>query len=316
MTANERYLAWIATGGTIAGSGTGHTYTAGALPAELLCTRWGLNSPLPLRLITPYQIDSKEATPHHWRRLRDAVAAAIADPACAAVVITHGTDTLEESAALLALTLAPDRPIVLTGAMRPADDPASDGPANWHLASTVALDPTTPPGVYVAFVGALYPALGVRKIATTETAAFAAVAAGRDNLSQPFVPTSAEPARAPLPWPDPWPHVALLPCTALDDPAALTTAVAQGSRGAVLLCPGHGSLPRRWEAPVVDATAQGVAVVRASRCPLGPVLPHPIDASLGTWPAGRLSAAQARVALALVTATADPRTLWYQIAQP
>ncbi len=316
MTAPERYLAWIATGGTIAGSGTGHTYTAGALSAESLRARWGLTAPLPLRLITPYQIDSKEATPHHWRRLRDAVATALADPACAAVVVTHGTDTLEESAALLALTLAPDRPIVLTGAMRPADDPASDGPANWHLASLVALDSATSPGVYVAFSGAIYPALGVRKIATTESAAFATVATKRGHPSWPRAQTSADLACAPLPWPDPWPQVALLPCTALDDPAALTNAVAQGVCAAVLLCAGHGSVPSCWADSVAAATAQGVAVVRASRCLLGPVLSHPIDATLGTWPAGILSATQARVALALVTTAPDPRSLWYRIAQP
>lgn len=321
------HLVWIATGGTIAGAGVGHTYTAGAIAAETLAARWRVTSSLPVRVRTPYQIDSKEATPETWQQLHKAVTAALATPGCCGILVTHGTDTLEESAALLALTLAPSIPVVLTGAMRPADDPESDGEANFRAALAIAADRATPPGVWVAFAGKIFPALGVRKTHTCARDAFAAVeplaASNAHAPLLPAFPSSPHPADRlrsepglPLPFPAVWPTVPLLSCTAWDE-AALPTTTAPAA-AFVLLSPGNGSIPSRWHAAIRAATASGTPVIRASRCGFGPVLPHPIDDELGTWPAGVLSAAQARVAAALLTnATAAPearQTLWRAIA--
>ncbi|GLW60260.1 L-asparaginase [Hydrogenophilus thermoluteolus] len=324
------HLAWIATGGTIAGAGVGHTYTAGAIAAETLAARWRLGLSLPVRVHTPYQIDSKEAAPKTWQQLHTAVSAALAAPGCRGILVTHGTDTLEESAALLALTLNPSVPIVLTGAMRPADDPKSDGEANFRAALALAVDAATPPGVWVAFAGKRFPALGVRKTHTCARDAFAAVEpldASDASLPMPapYAPASSRrgvdcsPSAPglPLPLPTVWPSVPLLSCTAWDD-VALLEAMVPAVPALVLLCPGHGSVPTRWYPAIRAATARGTHIIRASRCALGPVQPHPIDAELGTWPAGILSAAQARVAAALVT-NATPvhderRALWRAIA--
>jgi L-asparaginase len=324
----KRHLTWIATGGTIAGRGCGHTYTAGALTAETLRAQWGIakHDDCPIAVVTPYQIDSKDATPAHWHTLHESVVRALASPDCTGIVITHGTDTLEESAALLALTLVPSVPVVLTGAMRPADDPESDGEANFRAALAIAADRATPPGVWVAFAGKIFPALGVRKTHTCARDAFAAVEPLETATTEPAhtpAPASARsahripPDSLPLPLPADWPAVPLLSCTAWDD-AVLLNAAVPAAAAFVLLSPGNGSIPSRWHAAIRAATASGTPVIRASRCGFGPVLPHPIDDELGTWPAGVLSAAQARVAAALLTnATAAPearQTLWRAIA--
>ncbi|GAB6050870.1 asparaginase [Hydrogenophilus islandicus] len=311
-TPSPHHLAWVATGGTIAGRGSGYTYTAGALSADRLADAWQLDLPLPLRVTTPYQIDSKEAGPSHWQQLHTAVAAALATPGCQGVVVTHGTDTLEESAALLALTLPHAVPVVLTGAMRPADDPQSDGATNFRFAASLLVAAKTSPGVWVAFAGKRFPALGVRKIATLDCDAFTAVT-WPPGETRPI----AAPLEIPLPFPAPFPTVPLIPVSAWDDPNRVLAA-AEACAAIVLLCPGHGSLPHAWHAAVRAVTARGIPVVRASRCPLGPVLPHPIDDELGTWPAGVLGSAQARVAAAIVIAVTPHREtaapLWRAIA--
>ncbi len=308
----QRHIAWIATGGTIAGAGTGTVYAAGTYDAETLLARLGLVPPLPLRPSEPYRIDSKDATPAHWRQLRDALQMALAAPDCAGAVISHGTDTLEETAAVLALTLPAPVPVVLTGAMHPADDPHADGPANLVAAFDLIARNALPAGVWLAFAGRVFAALGVRKVHTTALAAFADPTL--DGEKAKILSAMAPPL---LPFPDPWPEVALLPCTAWDDPNTLSAARARGAAAAVLLAPGNGSLPDVWHKAIRDAVHAGLCVVRASRCGWGAVTPHPLDEALGTVPAGKLSAAQARVAAAIViAATNDPsrrRTLWQHV---
>ncbi|MCX7946576.1 MAG: asparaginase domain-containing protein [Hydrogenophilus sp.] len=308
------HIAWIATGGTIAGSGNAHYYQAASFSPTALLNRWALTPPLPLRLLTPFQIDSKNATPSHWCQLHSAVTHALTTAGCRGVVITHGTDTLEETAAFLTLTLLPSRPVVLTGAMRPADDPQTDGPTHFAGALAYAAAPTSPPEVVISFAGTCWPALGFRKIATRSAVPFA--------IESPLLTASPQssPSRAPaetarphleppplierlppppLLVPQRWPRISLLSATPLDEPAILTHLLDNvGIEGAVLLLPGHGSVPDAWYS-VIAAAARTIPIVRASRCALGPVSPHPIDSELGTIAAGHLPPSQARVALSL-----------------
>jgi L-asparaginase len=89
------------------------------------------------------------------------------------VVVTHGTDSLEETAVLTELLHEGDQPVVFTGAQRPFDDPDGDGPANLALALSTAADPSLRgAGVLVAFADTLLPAVGARKVSTEGAAAF------------------------------------------------------------------------------------------------------------------------------------------------
>lgn len=306
-------LLWLATGGTLAATGRGIAYHAGALsPEALLAAIPEAGQYAELELASPFAMDSKDATPHHWLRLHAAITQALARPELAGLVLSHGTDTLEETATLLALTLAPTKPVVLTGAMRPPSEAGADGPRNLLHAIRLAADPDTPPGVFLVFGEAVFPAMGLRKAHTLALQPFAAEPRGALGSAFPWRPPPLEERASPLPLPHPWPTVALLSATALDAPEALRQTQETGAAAAVLLLPGHGSVPEAWEAPIADATAAGLLVVRASRCGLGPVLPHPVNQRLGTLPAGLLSAPAARVAAALVAPfpPAERQILW------
>ena len=136
----------LATGGTIAGEADPDArpgrYRAGVRPVEaLLAAVPGLDALGPLTARQILALDSKDMTPSDWLTLLAATRAALDEPACAGVVILHGTDTLEESAFYLHLTMNSSKPVVLTGAMRPATSLSADGPINIRDAVAVAASP-------------------------------------------------------------------------------------------------------------------------------------------------------------------------------
>ncbi|MCB1961249.1 MAG: asparaginase, partial [Rhodocyclaceae bacterium] len=125
-------LTLISTGGTIAGrAGDGAdttAYQAGALdPASLLAALPEAAAYATLDTHALLAIDSKDMTPAHWLTIARAIAGRLAQPDCDGVVLTHGTDTLEETAWFLHLVLPPGKPVVLTAAMRPASALSADG---------------------------------------------------------------------------------------------------------------------------------------------------------------------------------------------
>ena len=221
----------------------------------------------------------------------------------AGVVITHGTDTLEETAYFLQRVLAPAKPVVLTAAMRPASALSADGPANLLDAVTVASDPRAR-GVTLAFAGAVWHPIGLRKVHTLRTSAFEGSDCG------PVARLEGGVLRAFRAWPtgealglariaaapDAWPRVEIVLNHAGADGRLVDAAVAAGAAGLVVAGTGHGTLSARLDAAVARARDAGVRVVRASRCAFGPVLPH--DAQ-DAEAAGELSAVQARVELQL-----------------
>ena len=143
----KRRIAVLATGGTIAGTGTAPsrsaTYDAATVPVDgLLAALPALSEVAEIVCEQVSQVDSKNMTLALWARLRDRVQAALDDPQIDGVVITHGTDTLEETAYWLHLTTSSDKPVVLTGAMRPSTALSADGPANLYDAIAVAAHPS------------------------------------------------------------------------------------------------------------------------------------------------------------------------------
>ncbi|MFJ1749513.1 asparaginase [Streptomyces sp. NPDC088116] len=192
-----------------------------------------------------------------------------------AVVITHGTDSMEETAFALALTHADDRPIVLTGAQRPADDPAADGPRNLASALTWAAHPAARShGVSAVFDGAVWPAVGLRKTDTLAPAAFSAPGRGPlARLDDGRVRLIARPPRpaALIAAEDlgRLPRVDVVPLYVGCDTVLLDAAVAAGARGVVLCAFGAGNAPPAVTAAVERLVAQGVVVAVASRVPTG-----------------------------------------------
>ncbi|RDG30538.1 asparaginase [Streptomyces corynorhini] len=191
------------------------------------------------------------------------------------VVITHGTDSMEETAFALALVHDDDRPIVLTGAQRPADDPAADGPRNLAAALTWAAHPAARRhGVGAVFDGAVWPAIGLRKTDTLAPAAFGAP--GRGPLARVDDGRARLIGRPPRPAAlisaddlGRLPRVDVVPLYVGCDTALLDAAVAAGARGVVLCAFGAGNAPPEVTEAVGRLVADGIAVAVASRVPTG-----------------------------------------------
>lgn len=310
-------IALVATGGTIAGQADSATdttaYTAGTLGAdELVAAVPGLGDIAELRTETLFRVDSKDMTPGHWLTLARRVAELAEQADVDGVVVTHGTDTLEESAFFLHLTLATDKPVVFTAAMRPASALSADGPMNLYGAVRVAASPAFRGlGTLVVMNDRVYSARHVAKQHTRAVDAFGAT--DGEPLGWASPPTLARrPARTehgdvPLAgldtanWP---PAVEILYVGAGSSPALLAACRQLGAAGAILALPGNGSMPASWMGEIEAAIAAGFPLVRASRVPAGAVSPH--DGLPGLLCADGLSPVKARVALMLSLAQADP----------
>lgn len=132
----------IATGGTIAGSGIASSYKTGQIDVnEILATIPRINELASIRLIDFCQKDSNDITEKDWLGLRSLCYALGCDKEVDGIVITHGTDSFEETAYFLNLTLDIDKPVVMTGAMRPATATSADGPMNLYEAVALACRP-------------------------------------------------------------------------------------------------------------------------------------------------------------------------------
>lgn len=303
----------LGTGGTIAGTasdpGLSWVYRAAQLSVEQLVSAVPELVGIALATQQVAQIDSKDMGWATWQALEQALEDAMADEAVAAIVITHGTDTLEETACLLHALHDGRKPIVLTAAMRPATAPDADGPANLALAVQVAQAAAQrgEGGVAVVLAGRTWSALDVRK--------------AHSHAIDAFDGGGAEPLGEHTRWPQPqalgWrllrhaspPRVEIVTSHADADgwlvDAALAHAQASGTRldGLVVACTGHGTLHEQLEAALRRAQNAGVTVWRSSRVARGGVHPREGDA----WPAaGNGTPAQARVRLLLELLSARP----------
>jgi L-asparaginase len=191
------------------------------------------------------------------------------------IVVTHGTDTLEETAFLLDLTLAPERPVVFCGAMRTISEPGWDGPANLTAAVRVAAHPASRGrGVLVAFGGEVHSASEVTKWHTQQLSAFRSPAGPLGTVERDAV-RFRRPAAAgrPIPARRIEPRVALLVMAAGCDAAPVHEALRRGARGLVIEATGCGNVPPRVLPGIRAARRAGVPVVIVSRCPEGRVTP-------------------------------------------
>ncbi|WP_233254974.1 asparaginase [Limnohabitans sp. T6-5] len=303
----------LGTGGTIAGtaaSASDHTgYTAGQLGVQhLLDAVPGLNDTLhgaALVCEQVAQLDSKDMDHATWQKLAQRCTHWLAQPDVGGIVITHGTDTLEETAWFLQQVLHTTKPVVLTCAMRPATALAPDGPQNLLDAMAVVLDPMAR-GVRVVCAGRIHRARDVQKVHPYRLDAFSSGEAGpRGWIEQGRVrwadpgswPVAHVHARQVLTQPTAdWPWVALLHNHAGADARQVHALVAAGVQGLVVAGTGNGTVHQSLLTALSEAQTQGVAVRLVTRCAEGQIVGQ--AAALQTAPLG-LNAYKARVSLML-----------------
>jgi L-asparaginase len=323
LSKNSKKLVVLGTGGTIAGlaatAGDNIGYTAAQLSVTQLLAAIPALAGLPCEVICEQvaQLDSKDMGYAVWQALAARVRHFLAEPDVIGIVITHGTDTLEETAyflhAVLPAALLARKPVVLTCAMRPATALVPDGPQNLMDACAVAQAPGAA-GVVVVCAGTLHSAVAVQKVHPYRLDAFSSGEAGplgfieenslRLTSNWHFSHGDIEEfAILNIAVVKSWPRVEVVmnhagASGAMVDALLLQSEVGHADpvRGIVVAGTGNGTVHEALAAALLRAQAAGVRVVLASRCSQGRVLPVPG----GLWPDSKgLSPVKARIALML-----------------
>lgn len=315
-TPSPTLIVVLGTGGTIAGRAAradDHLgYTAGEVPvADLLGE---VPVPAGVRVLAQQvaQIDSKDMGPAVWRPLLAAVHAALVNPQVCGVVVTHGTDTLEETAYLLQRVLNPAKPVVLVSAMRPATAADRDGPRNLHDGLQLAAMPGAR-GVLAVCMGQVHSGLDVRKIhphhrEALDSGEAGAVGAWRDGhwtqwRPWPQLAVAQSGLFDQLQRTEPWPRVEWVTSHAGQDGFVVRAMLAAARadpdgaqlRGLVVAGTGNGTVHHDLDAALMQAQAAGVQVRRTTRVAHGSVM----DAGHPGWAVSELPPAKARLALML-----------------
>lgn len=305
---DSKVVVVLGTGGTIAGLAATpderHVYRAAQLGvAELVASVEG-SGEVGVESEQVAQLDSKDMDFATWRALALRVAHHAARPEVAGVVVTHGTDTLEETAYFLSRLAAIAKPVVLTAAMRPASALDADGPRNLGDAIALAARERVR-GVVVVFAGQVHAARDVRKVHPHRLDAFASdqpqplgeIMAGRPETRCDLVPEGDRIDVQALPEsPSRWPWVEIVTSVAGADGRVVAPLVAAGIDGIVVAGTGNGSVHRGLGAALLRARQAGVVVWRSTRCLDGSIIPGNDE----TWPSAEgLTPVKARIALML-----------------
>ena len=298
--------------GTIAGAGTDTSvsYQAGVVSvADLIAAVPGVAAVAAISSEQISNVSSSNIDEAIWRKLAARTQAALADPGVTGIVITHGTDTLEETAFFLSLLLPPVKPVVVVGSMRPSTAVSADGPQNLLDAIRVAAAPAAAGrGTMVVMNDTIYDAASVTKIDVRRVEAFAAPSRGPigDVLQLTprfFAPAAPQPATFTL-------AAAKLPKIAVVYVfSGLTgedvTTIANGAAGVVIAGVGAGGMSDSARKAVRELTARGIVVVRTPRQGHGDIWPADAqagkdsDLAVGTLAGRELTPAKARILLML-----------------
>ena len=309
QSANRRVVV-IGTGGTIAGTApdaASHTaYRSAAISVDDLIAAVPALSGRSLETLTLARLDSSDMDHQTWAGLAASIGQQLARADVVGVVVTHGTDTLEETAYFLHRCVAAPKPVVLTAAMRPASAPSADGPQNLLDAVQVALASGPARGVVAVLSGRIVAGADLRKVHGYRVDAFASGDAGPLGLVEDghlrcfrdWPQPELHPAAAMLGDPACWPVVDIVTSHAGARGGTIDALVAAGAGGIVIAGTGNGSVHHSLLAAAQRARAAGVAVRRSSRCVLGGVVGT--SEQLASVPsAGVLTPVQARIELML-----------------
>jgi L-asparaginase len=309
----------LTTGGTIASRphGPGRRVSVD-LPGARLAEQAGLGTGV--EVVEVMRSHSFALTVPEVLKLAATVLGELRSPDVDSVVVTHGTDTMEETAYLLDLLLDDAETVVLTGAQRHAGEPDADGPRNLADAVRVAADPAARGlGAVVVMAGRIHPGRRVRKTHTLALDAFSSPEGEPVGaVDAAGVRVWSRPLRAPAPafrldeLGGELARVDVVPLHLGDDATQLAACLAVGARGIVLEALGAGNPTPPVLAMIEDC---GVPVLVTSRCGAGPTVPvygggGGADlADAGAVFAGPLDSAKARLLLAAaLTAEPDPST--------
>jgi L-asparaginase len=318
-------LRLLATGGTIAGARTGprsRGYRAGTLStAAILAAVPRIAEIAQIEIEHVAAIGSQDMDETVWLKLAARTQAAVDTPGIAGVVITHGTDTMEETAFFLNLVVCSEKPVVLVGAMRPADAISADGPMNLFNAVAVAAHADARRrGVLVVANDEIHFARDITKTDTTQVGTFRSghrglaglVNSGRLHLYGPPVRRHTFNSEFQLAGLAALPRVEIVYAYAGLGRGPIDAAVRAGCRGIVIAGVGDGNLSAPALAAAADAVRASVAIVRSSRTH-GGVVERNIevdDDQFGFIAADELNPQKARVLLQLgLTRSSDARRL-------
>lgn len=278
-------LVVIATGGTIAGAGastvnTGDYDSAKVAVNQIIAAVPELKRVANVRGEQLFQIGSEDFDDARILQLARRVSELARRPDVDGVIITHGTDTMEETSYFLNLTLKTDKPVVFVGAMRPGTALSADGPLNLYNAAVTACSPEARgKGVLVVMNDQIFSARDVTKTNALRVDAFASPYGPLGVLVESRAYFYRLPARPhtlatefDIDRITNLPKVAILYAATNMDPAALTTLAATGLKGLIYAGTGNGSVATVMESPLKAVRASGVIVVRATRTGSGLVV--------------------------------------------
>lgn len=314
-----RRIAVLGTGGTIASRQDERGRSVARDGAGDLLARVRTPSDVAIVVEDLFRIGSYRMTIPLMAEVATQVREHLCDRGAAGVVVTHGTDTLEETAFFLDLFHDLDRPVVLTGAQRPADAPDSDGPRNLADAIVVAAHTEVSGlGALVVFDGSVFPARGLRKSQTVAATAFESPAKGilGSVMHGDVILTGCRSSRHCLQLSEfdaGHARVDIVACYPGADATALYAFANAGADGIVLEATGSGNANPDICDAVKDLTGRGIVVALSTRVAHGPIVSIYGDGggsdlvAAGAVPAGLLRPSQARIALsALIGVYKDP----------
>ena len=313
-TRQGKQVVILATGGTIAGAaatGTQSGYQSGAVGIDTMVAAVpGIEKLATIKGEQISNVGSQDMSYEILLKVAKRINELAKSPDVAGIVITHGTDTLEESAFFLNLTVKTDKPVVMVGSMRPSTAVSADGPLNLYNGVGVAIDPQAKGrGVLVVMNDQIHAAHSLTKTSTTAVQTFMSPVRGIVGVasygkndwysSPPWKHTTA--TEFDISQVTQLPRVDVIFASMDMSPEMITASAASGAKGIVIAGVGNGNMNKASVDAAAAAVKKGVIVVRSSRVATGLVGRNVEldDDKLGFIASDELNPQKARILLSL-----------------